>query len=116
MFRRACLYLLPAFFALAFLLGTPGSSTAGQEASAAPLTLGAALSPLTHRNLGEDVPEAIVAPGADQDDASDDGILLVAFIIDWPDIEFEASFACGSTVVGRSHRPCAAPPRAPPTA
>jgi hypothetical protein len=116
MFRRACSYFLPAFFALAFLLGTPASGTAGQEATAAPLTLGAAASPLAHRNLGTDVPDAIVSLGADQDDASDDGVLLVAVVIDWPETSFEASFACRTTVVSRSHRPCAAPPRAPPIA
>jgi hypothetical protein len=71
---------------------------------------------LAHRNLGEDVPDAIVNLGADQDDASDDGVLLVAVIVDWPEIAFEAPFACRTTVVGRSHRPCAAPPRAPPIA
>jgi hypothetical protein len=116
MFRRACLYLLPVFFALVFLAGTPASSTAGQEASAAPPTLGTVLAPFTHRNLGQEIPDAIVSLGTDQDEASDDGVLLVVVMIDWPEVAFEASFACQTTVVGSSHRPCAAPPRAPPIA
>jgi len=116
MLRRVCFYILPVFLALAFYLGTPASGFAGQSASAAPQSGAALSSPLAHGNLSEDAPDAIVSLRADQDGASDDGIIQTITIVSWPDVTFEVPFAYRTFVVGASHRPCAAPPRAPPTA
>lgn len=117
MARRAYLSLLPAaLLALAFLFGTPGASMGGPEASATSWTAPAASAPVARGSLTQDLPDGAINPRADQDDTPDDRILRVVTAIIWPASTFEARLLDTIEHAGPSHRPCAAPPRAPPTA
>jgi hypothetical protein len=130
MLRRALSSFVPAFLALAFLCGTPATSIGGQEASATAWNFGASSSPITRGNLAQDVPGGALKQSADEDDSPDDRIvrtvtddedssdrvvrLIIAVI--WPASELDAPSTDTSGVAGPTHRPCAAPPRAPPIA
>jgi hypothetical protein len=116
MFRRISLSFLPALLALAFLCGTPGISIGGPEASAASWGTPGATSPVVRGTLTQDVADVSVNQSADEDDTPDDRIVRVVSTVTWPDAAFAARFLHASDRAGRSHRPCAAPPRAPPTA
>ena len=121
MFRRAVLGFLPAFLALAILCGTPATSVGGPEASATSWkakSWGAtrAPTPVVRGSLTQDVPDVSVNPNADEDDTPDDRIVRVVSAVIWPDPALDAGYLHASDRAGRSHRPCAAPPRAPPTA
>jgi hypothetical protein len=121
MFRRAFLNCLPAFLALAFLCGTPATSIGGPEASATSWgakSWGAtgATTPVVRGKLTQDVPDVSIYQSADEDDTPDARIVRVVSTVVWPDPALDARFLRASDRVGRSHRPCAAPPRAPPTA
>ena len=121
MFRRALLNGLPAFLALAFLCGMPATSIGGPEASAASWgakSWGAtrAPTPVVRGSLTQDVADVSVNPSADEDDTPDDRIVRVISAVVWPDPALDARLLRASDRAGRSHRPCAAPPRAPPTA
>ncbi len=108
MFRRAVLGFLPAFLALAFLCGTPATSVGGPETSAT--------TPVVRGKLTQDVPDVSIYQSADEDDTPDDRIVRVVSAVVWPDPALDARLLRASDRAGRSHRPCAAPPRAPPTA
>jgi hypothetical protein len=126
MFRRAFLSFLPAFLALALLCGTPATSVGGPEASATSWgakswgakSWGAAgaTTPVVRGKLTQDVADVSVYQSADEDDTPDDRIARVVSAVVWPDPALDARFLRASDRAGRSHRPCAAPPRAPPTA
>jgi hypothetical protein len=117
MLRRALLSFLPAtLVALAFLCGTPGASMGGPEASATSWSAPAASAPVARGNLSQDFPDGAINPRADQDDTPDDRILWVVTAIIWPASTFDARLLDTIEHAGPSHRPCAAPPRAPPTA
>ena len=121
MFRRAVLGFLPAFLALAILCGTPATSVGAPEASATSWdakSSGAtsASAPIVRGSLTQDAPEVSVNPSADEDDTPDDRIVRVASAVIWPDPTLDVGHLHASDRAGRSHRPCAAPPRAPPTA
>jgi hypothetical protein len=121
MFRRAVLGFLPAFLALAILCGTPATSVGSPEASATSWNAkswGAtrAPTPVVRGSLTQDVPDVSVNPSADEDDTPDDRIVRVVSAVVWPDPALDARLLRASDRAGRSHRPCAAPPRAPPTA
>jgi hypothetical protein len=121
MFRRAVLGFLPAFLALAILCGTPATSVGSPEASATSWNAkswGAtrAPTPVVRGSLTQDVPDVSVNPSADEDDTPDDHIVRVVSAVVWPDPALDARLLRASDRAGRSHRACAAPPRAPPTA
>jgi hypothetical protein len=116
MFRRAVLGFLPAFLALAFLCGTPATSVGGPEASATSWGAASTPSPVVRGKLTQDVPDVSVYQSADEDDAPDDRIVRIVSAVIWPDPALDARFLHASDRAGRSHRPCAAPARAPPTA
>ena len=117
MLRRAFLSFLPAFLALVFLCGTPGTSIGGPEASAATTSssTGIAVAPAARGSLTQDVPDVAFNQQADEDDIPDDRIVRTVVAIVWPDSALQARILHASDRAGRSHRPCASPPRAPPT-
>jgi hypothetical protein len=121
MARRAYLSFLPAaLLALAFVFGTPGVSMGGPASattsSATSWSGPAASAPVARGSLTLDFPDGAINPRGDQDDTPDDRILRVVTAIIWPDSTFEARLLDTIEHAGPSHRPCAAPPRAPPTA
>jgi hypothetical protein len=122
MARRAYLSFFPAaLLALAFLFGTPGATMGGLEASAATSSATSwsaptASAPVARGNLTLDFPDGAINPRADQDDTPDDRILRVVTAIIWPATTLEARLLDTVEHAGPSHPPCAAPPRAPPTA
>jgi hypothetical protein len=116
MLRRALLSCLPAFVALAFLCGTPATSMGGPEASAAAWGAASTTTLVVRGKLTQDVADISVYQSADEDDTPDARIVRVVSAVVWPDPALDARFLHASDRAGRSHRPCAAPPRAPPTA
>jgi hypothetical protein len=116
MFRRTFLGLLPAFLALVFLCGTPATSIGGPEASAATWGTASAPPPVARGKLTQDVADVSVYQSADEDDTPDDRVVRVVSSVVWPDSALAARFLRARDRAGPSHRPCAAPPRAPPTA
>jgi hypothetical protein len=116
MFRRTVLGFLPAFLALAFLCGTPATSIGGPAASATSWGAASATTPVVRGKLTQDVPDVSINQSADEDDTPDARIVRVVSTVVWPDSALDARFLRASDRAGRSHRPCAAPPRAPPTA
>jgi hypothetical protein len=116
MTRRALLGLLPALLALAFLTGTPGTSMGGPEASATSWSAKAPVAPAARGSLNQDVPDGALNPCAGEDDPSDDRIIRVVIAIIWPSSARETPILIASERAGPSHRPRAAPSRAPPTA
>jgi hypothetical protein len=116
MLRRAFLSFVPAFLALAFLCGTPGSSIGGPEAGATSWSTGTATTPVARGSLTQDIPDGAVNQSADEDDTPDARIVRVVTAVIWPASALSARILHASDRAGPSHRPCAAPPRAPPTA
>ncbi len=116
MLRRAFLSFLPALLALAFLCGTPGTSIGGPEASALSWNTDVATAPVARGDLSRDIPDSALGQRADQDDNPDDRIVRIATTIVWPDSALRASVTGADDIIRPTHRPCAAPPRAPPTA
>jgi hypothetical protein len=120
MFRRAVLGFVPTFLALAILCGTPVNSIGAPEASATSWdakSWGAtrAPTPVVRGSLTQDVPDIAVNQTADDDDTPDDRIVRVVSAVVWPDPALDTRLLRASDRAGHSHRPCAAPPRAPPT-
>jgi hypothetical protein len=116
MFRRAVLSCLPAFLALAFLCGTPATSVGGPQAGATAWGATSVTTPVVRGKLTQDVADVSVNQSADEDDTPDDRIVRVVSAVIWPDPALNARFLRASDRAGPSHPPCAAPPRAPPTA
>jgi hypothetical protein len=116
MLRRAFLSLVPALLALAFLCGTPATSMGGLEASAASWNTGAGTGPVVRGSLAQDDDDVSVSQSADEDDTPDDRVVRVVTTIVWPDSALQTRILHASDRAGDRHRPCAAPPRAPPTA
>lgn len=114
MLRRAFLSLLPAFLALAFLYGTPATSLRGPEAGAVSWSVKAATTPVARGSLTGDSDDVSVSQTADEDDTPDDRIVRVVTTIVWQNAALRTLHA--SERAGDRHWPCAAPPRAPPTA
>jgi hypothetical protein len=119
MFRRAALGFLPC--------GTPATSIGGPEASATSWDAKSwnakswnaksrDAAPVVRGGLTQDIPDVSVNPSADEDDTPDDRIVRVISTVVWPDPAIGARLLHAADRAGRSHRPCAAPPRAPPTA
>ena len=131
MLRRALLSIVPAFLALAFLCGAPATSFGGPDASAISWTFGTSSSPATRGNLAQDIPGGAIKQSADEDDTPDDRIIRIVTDDDesiddrlvrigisviWPASALDAPSTDTSGMAGPTHRPCAAPPRAPPIA
>ena len=116
MLRRAFLSLVPALLALACLCGTPATSIGGPEVSATSWSAKSATAPAARGTLTQDVADIAVNQSADEDDAPDDRIVRVVTAVVWPDSARVARILYTSERAGDRHRPCAAPPRAPPTA
>jgi hypothetical protein len=116
MLCRAFLNLVPALLALAFLCGTPATSLGGPQVSAASWSAKAAGAPVARGSLTGDVDDVSVNQTADEDDTPDDRIVRVVTTIVWPHAALQARPLHASERAGDRHRPCAAPPRAPPTA
>jgi hypothetical protein len=116
MLRRAFLSFLPAFLALAILCGTPGTSIGGPEASAISWGTDVAAAPVARGDLTQDFPDSALGQRSDQDDTPGDRTVRVATTIVWPDSALGAPLLGANDTIKPTHRPCAAPPRAPPTA
>jgi hypothetical protein len=116
MLRRTFLGFLPAFLALAFLCGTPSTGIGGPGADATSWSTGAPAAPAVRGSLTQDVPDGAVNQSADEDDNPNDCILRAVTAIVWPDSALQERILYANDRAGRSHQPCAAPPRAPPTA
>lgn len=108
--------MLPAFLALALVVGTPGVSIGSSEAGATQWNALAAPSQLAHGNLSEDVPDAATSPRPDQDDPTDDRVAESVVVVFWQDGRVETPVVREVDIVGLSHEPCAAPARGPPNA
>ena len=117
MLRRATLSLFPAILALAFLFAAPAVSagTSHQSASASNADIGAR-SPVIRGCLSQEIPELAFSQRADEDDTPDDRIVRVVTAVVWPHAALKGRFVRAAGIIGPTHRPCAAPPRAPPTA
>jgi hypothetical protein len=125
MLRRALLSIVPAFLALAFLCGMPASSFGEPEASATSWNGGVSRGNPTQNIPGglkqsadeDDSPhDRIIRTLADDDDGTDDRIVRIATAVIWPAPALDALSVETSDTSGPTHRPCAAPPRAPPIA
>jgi hypothetical protein len=116
MFRRALLGFIPAVLALAFLCGTPAASGAAPESMASSWKADAAWSLFARGNATQDISDISISPSADQDDSPDDRVVRLVTTIIWPQSAFSARPALRDDLAGPTHRPCAAPPRAPPSA
>ena len=117
MLRRATLSLFPAIFALAFLFAAPAVSagTSHQSASASSADTGAR-PPVIRGSLSQEIPDVAFHQRADEDDTPDVRIVRVITAIVWPHATLKGRFLRTAGAIGPTHRPCAAPPRAPPTA
>ena len=117
MLRRAFLTLLPALVALVFLCGTPGTSIGGPETSAATTSSSTSIATpgAARGSLTQDVADVAFNQQADEDDVPDDRIVRTVVTIVWPASAFQTRILHASDRAGRSHEPCASPPRAPPT-
>lgn len=116
MLRRAFFSLVPALLALACLCGTPSASIGGPEVSTTSWSAGAAAAPVARGSLTQDVPDIAVNQTADEDDTPDARIARSVVAIVWPDSALQTRILHPGNRAGDRHRPCAAPPRAPPTA
>jgi hypothetical protein len=116
MVRRALLGFLPGFLALAFLCGTPATTIGGPETSATSWNTAAATTPVARGSLTQDVADVAVNQSADEDDTPDARVVRVVSAVIWPDSALAARILHVNDRAGPSHRPCASPPRAPPTA
>jgi hypothetical protein len=116
MLRRASLGFLPALLALALLCGTPGTSLGGPEASATSWNAAATTAPVARGDLTQDIPDGAVNQRADEDDNPGDRIVRLVTAIVWPDTALSVRILLANERPGKTHSPCAASPRAPPTA
>jgi hypothetical protein len=116
MLRRVFSTFVPAFLALAFLCGAPVTGAAGPEASATSWNAGSPIAPAARGSLTQDIPDTAVIQRTDQDDTPDDRIVRAVTTIVWPDSTIRTPILYTRDVVPPTHRPCAAPPRGPPTA
>jgi len=116
MLRRAFLNLVPALLTLAFLCGTPAAGVGGPEVGAKSRATVVTTTPVARGSLAQDVADVLVNPSADEDDAPDDRIVRVVTTIIWPSSAHQTRILYASDRAGDRHRPCAAPPRGPPTA
>lgn len=116
MLRRALFGLYPALLvALVFLCGTPGTSVGGPQAEASSQNARIGSVAVAYRDLNADVPDGAISQFAD-DDNHDTPIDRVLVTVIWPAPAFNSRILPQSDRAGPTHRPCAAEPRAPPTA
>ncbi len=117
MLRRATLSLFPAILALALLFAAPavsaGSLQPGVSASSADI---GARPPIIRGSLSQEIPDVAYNPRADEEDTPDARIVRVVTTIVWPQAALKGRLLRTAGTIGPTHRPCAAPPRAPPTA
>jgi hypothetical protein len=116
MLRRAFLRLFPAILALAFLCGTPNAGISAPDTGAKSWTTVVTTAPVARGSLTQDIADVAVNQTADEDDTPDDRIVRVVTTIVWPDSAFQTRILQASDRAGDRHKPCAAPPRAPPIA
>jgi hypothetical protein len=121
MVRRALFGFCPALLtALVFLCGTPNASIGGSQVEAAAWNSRVAPAPIATRDLStRDLCADILDNAIDQladDDNHDTPVDRVAAAVVWPVSAFERQILHPSDRAGPTHRPCAADPRAPPTA
>jgi hypothetical protein len=117
MVRRALLTIFPAVLAvLAFLHGAPVAGSAAAHASAVSSQAEAISASIARGSLSTDLPESVVSPAADDDDHRDSVVVRRVVSVVWPDTAFAGRILHASNRAGPRHRPCAAEPRAPPTA
>ena len=112
--RRILISLVPALAALTLLTGAPAHSTSGIEATSAHWNTAAPKASVKRAFHEETDDSTLNGRADDQDDP--DRIVRIASEISWP--SFAARPAPWRLVqsVQRTHSPCAAPPRGPPTA
>jgi hypothetical protein len=121
MVRRALFGFCSALLmALVFLCGTPNASIGGPQVEAAFWNSRVAPAPIATRDLStRDLSAEILDGAIDQladDDNHDTPVDRVATAVVWPISAFEPQILHPSDRAGPTHRPCAADPRAPPTA
>ena len=119
MLRRASLSLFPAILALAFLFVMPGVSAGsfqpGATAAASSADVGAHAA-VIRGSLSQEIPDVAFSQRADEDGTPDDRIVRVVTAVVWPHAALKGRFLRTAVIIGPTHRPCASPPRAPPTA
>jgi hypothetical protein len=116
MFRRALLGFIPAVLAVIFLCGTPAASGTAPESMASSWKDDAGWSLFARGNATQDISDISISPSADQDDNPDDRVVRIVTTIIWPQCALSVRLARRDGFVGPTHHPCAAPPRAPPSA
>ena len=117
MLRRGLLEILPLVFAaVAFLDGTPAGEFGVARASAAVSHVQAVTASVTTGSVTTDLPDIAVSQAADDDDQHDTPVVRTVVSIVWPDSSFADRASFANVCAVPSHRPCAAEPRAPPTA
>ena len=116
MLRRTFLRVFPAVLALAFLCGTPAVGIGGPDAGAKSWTTVVTTTPIVRGSLTQDTVDAAVNQTADEDDTPDARVVRLVTTIVWPDSALQTRILYPSDRAGDRHLPCAAPPRAPPTA
>jgi hypothetical protein len=116
MVRRALLTIFPAVLAaLAILDGTPIADLTAARVSATSWRAEAISAPVVTGNVATDVADSVISPAVD-DDHHDTPVVRRVISVVWPDSAFADRVLCASDRIEPSHRPCAAEPRAPPTA
>jgi hypothetical protein len=119
MLRRALFSVLPAFFALVFLVGMPAAGLGAPETAAstwgANANVAAARSLIAYRTLSPDDADGPISQSADEDDPPNDRVVRVIVTIVWP-ASTQAPIQPIRESIGPSHPPRAAPSRAPPKA
>ena len=111
MARRFTSILIPALFAMAALLASVPTVAAGVETTVASWDT----REIIRGAPTQDVPEGGVNYRIDGDDTPA-RIVRVAVAVIWPGAAGAAPCGLGADRIDPTHRPCAAPPRAPPTA
>jgi hypothetical protein len=116
MVRRALLTIFPAVLAaLAFLNGTPIADLSAARVSATSWQAEAISAPVVTGNVATDITDSVVSPAVD-DDHNDTPVVRRVVSVVWPDSAFADRVLRTTDRVEPTHRPCAAEPRAPPTA
>lgn len=116
MLRRAFLGFIPAILALVFWFGAPSASVGAPEPMASSWKADAAWSLVARGNSTQDSSDSSISQSADQDDSPDERLIRIASTITWPAPARHGLTVAINDLVGPTHRPCAAPPRAPPSA
>jgi hypothetical protein len=117
MFRRVFSSVLPATLVLVVLGAAAPAIAAGPDSNVAAWSTGSASwpGPGTLNQINRDDPDGAVNQSADDEDDSPDPVIRSGTVLVWPWMACATPVEQGPVRIGRSHSPCAAPARAPPT-